>query len=145
VTKNILSQAPPCFARYVESLVPAVFAVVSTHQSALGPRGGLWPVLLCVIYKEGLYLSSSDINRLMMMMAINYLYVIHCFNQNCFNYNLHSFTTTGGLDIDHNHSINLITRKCFETTRTHVSPKIIVHFVFFNSRLSQHLLSIKYG
>jgi hypothetical protein len=23
-----------------------VFAVVSTHQSALGPRGGLWPVLL---------------------------------------------------------------------------------------------------
>jgi hypothetical protein len=27
-------------------LVPAAFAVVSTHQSALGPRGGLWPVLL---------------------------------------------------------------------------------------------------
>jgi hypothetical protein len=26
-------------------LVPA-FAVVSTHQPALGPRGGLWPVLL---------------------------------------------------------------------------------------------------
>jgi hypothetical protein len=27
-------------------LVPAAFAVVSTHQPALGPRGGLWPVLL---------------------------------------------------------------------------------------------------
>jgi hypothetical protein len=27
------------------TLVPAAFAVVSTHQSALGPRGGLWPVL----------------------------------------------------------------------------------------------------
>jgi hypothetical protein len=30
----------------VKPLVPAAFAVVSTHQSALGPRGGLWPVLL---------------------------------------------------------------------------------------------------
>jgi hypothetical protein len=28
-------------ARYV----PAEFTVVSTHQSALGPRGGLWPIL----------------------------------------------------------------------------------------------------
>jgi hypothetical protein len=28
------------------SLVPAVFAGFSTHQSALGARGGLWPVLL---------------------------------------------------------------------------------------------------
>jgi hypothetical protein len=27
-------------------LVPAAFTVVSTHQSALGPRGGLWPFLL---------------------------------------------------------------------------------------------------
>jgi hypothetical protein len=26
--------------------VPAAFAVVSTQQSALGPRGGLWPLLL---------------------------------------------------------------------------------------------------
>jgi hypothetical protein len=35
------------------------FAVVSTHQSALGPRGGLWPVLLCVIYKEGSYVIQQ--------------------------------------------------------------------------------------
>jgi hypothetical protein len=45
VTKNLLSRAPPCFGRHVKTLVPAAFAVVSTHQSALGPRG-LWPVLL---------------------------------------------------------------------------------------------------
>jgi hypothetical protein len=38
--------APPCFGRHVKPLVPAAFAVVSTHQSTLGTRGGLWPVLL---------------------------------------------------------------------------------------------------
>jgi hypothetical protein len=49
-------------------LVPAAFAVVSSHQPALGPRDGLWPVLLmCVIHKEGLCPSSGEINRLMMM------------------------------------------------------------------------------
>jgi hypothetical protein len=36
----------PKHGRHVKPLVPAAFAVVSTHQSALGPRGGLWPVLL---------------------------------------------------------------------------------------------------
>jgi hypothetical protein len=46
VTKNLLSRAPPCFRRHVNPLVPAAFAVVSTHQPALGPRGGLWPVLI---------------------------------------------------------------------------------------------------
>jgi hypothetical protein len=30
-----------CFGRHVKPLVPAAFTVVSTHQSALGPRGGL--------------------------------------------------------------------------------------------------------
>ncbi|RVE42480.1 hypothetical protein evm_012876 [Chilo suppressalis] len=45
VTKNLLSRAPPCFGRHVKPLVPAAFAVVSTHQSALGPRGGSWPNL----------------------------------------------------------------------------------------------------
>ncbi|RVE52732.1 hypothetical protein evm_002605 [Chilo suppressalis] len=39
VTKNLLSRAPPCFGRHVKPLVLAAFAVVSTHQSALGPRG----------------------------------------------------------------------------------------------------------
>jgi hypothetical protein len=43
-TKNVLSQAPLCFGRHVKPLLPATFAVVSTHQPALGPRGG--PVLL---------------------------------------------------------------------------------------------------
>jgi hypothetical protein len=46
VTKNLLSLAAPCFGRHVKPLVPAAFAVVSTHQPALSPRGGLWPVLL---------------------------------------------------------------------------------------------------
>jgi hypothetical protein len=46
VTKNILSRAPPCFGRHVKPLVPAAFAVVSTHQFALDPRGGLSPVFL---------------------------------------------------------------------------------------------------
>jgi hypothetical protein len=41
-------RAPPCFGRHVKPSVPAAFAVVSTHQSALGPRGGLRPVLLVV-------------------------------------------------------------------------------------------------
>jgi hypothetical protein len=42
----IMIYAPPWFGRHVKTLVPAVFAVVSTHQSALDPRGGLWPVVL---------------------------------------------------------------------------------------------------
>jgi hypothetical protein len=46
VTKNLLSRAPLCFGRHVKPLVPAAFVVVSTHQSALGLRGELWPVLL---------------------------------------------------------------------------------------------------
>jgi dihydropteroate synthase len=41
-------------------------AVVSSHQPALGPRGGLWPVLL-MCDPEDLYPSSKDINRPMMM------------------------------------------------------------------------------
>jgi hypothetical protein len=49
--------------------VPAAFAVVSTHQPALGPRG-CGPFFLCVIHKEGLCLGSGDINRLMMVMMI---------------------------------------------------------------------------
>jgi hypothetical protein len=44
--KNLLSRAPPSSGRHVKPLVPAAFAVVITHQPALGPRGGLWPILL---------------------------------------------------------------------------------------------------
>jgi hypothetical protein len=46
VTKNLLSRAPPFFGTHVKPLVPATFAVVSTHQPALGPSGELWRVLL---------------------------------------------------------------------------------------------------
>jgi hypothetical protein len=67
VTKNLLSGVPPCFGRHVKALVPTAFAVVSTHESAMGRRGGLWPVLL-VCKPEGLCPSCGDNNRLMMMM-----------------------------------------------------------------------------
>ncbi|CAH0397353.1 unnamed protein product [Chilo suppressalis] len=43
--QKLLSRASPCFGRHVKPLVPAASAVVSTHQSALGPRGGSWPNL----------------------------------------------------------------------------------------------------
>jgi hypothetical protein len=69
-TKNLLSRAPPCFGRYVKPLVSVAFAVVSTHQPAMGPRGGLRPVLLMCYHTEGLCPSSGDINRLMMIMII---------------------------------------------------------------------------
>jgi hypothetical protein len=46
VTKNLLCRAPPWLGRHVKPLVPVAFAVVSTHQHKLGPRGGLMPVLL---------------------------------------------------------------------------------------------------
>jgi hypothetical protein len=42
VTKNVISRVRPCFGRHVKPLIQAVFA----HQSTLGPRSGLWPVLL---------------------------------------------------------------------------------------------------
>jgi hypothetical protein len=41
VTKNLLSQAPPCFGKHFKPLVPAAFAVISRHHPALGQRGGL--------------------------------------------------------------------------------------------------------
>jgi hypothetical protein len=54
-------------------LVPAAFAVVSTHQSAIGVVG-YGPFFLCAIHKEGLCPSSGGINRLMMMIiALFYL------------------------------------------------------------------------
>jgi hypothetical protein len=48
-------------------LVLAAFAVVRTHQTALGPCGGLWPFSLYVIHKNGLCPRSGYINRLMIM------------------------------------------------------------------------------
>jgi hypothetical protein len=45
VTKNVLSRAPQHLGRHVKSLVPAAFAAVSNHKSALDLRGGLWPDL----------------------------------------------------------------------------------------------------
>jgi hypothetical protein len=68
VTKILLSRVPSCFARHVKPLVPAVFAVVSTYQPALGRVLGYGPFFLCVIHKEGLCSSSEANNRLMLMM-----------------------------------------------------------------------------
>jgi hypothetical protein len=36
----------PYFGRHVKPLVPTALTVVSTHQSALCPRGGVWLALL---------------------------------------------------------------------------------------------------
>jgi hypothetical protein len=41
VTKHLLSRTHPCLGRHIKPLVPPTFADVSTHQHALGPRGGL--------------------------------------------------------------------------------------------------------
>jgi hypothetical protein len=60
VTKNLIFRVRPCFGRHAKPLVPAVFAVVSTHQSALG---------LCDEWQHALE-SIGDINRLMMMMTL---------------------------------------------------------------------------
>jgi hypothetical protein len=49
-------------------LVPVAFAIVTTHPSALAPRGGLWPVLLMC--------SSGDIYRLIMMMIMMMMMVV---------------------------------------------------------------------
>jgi hypothetical protein len=70
VTKKILSETPPCFGRHVKPLVLSAFAVVSTHQPALGPRG-YGPFSLCAVHKEGLCHSSGDINRLMINKTID--------------------------------------------------------------------------
>jgi hypothetical protein len=45
VTKILLFRSSPCCGRHVKPLIPAVFAVASTYQPALGPRGGLCPIL----------------------------------------------------------------------------------------------------
>jgi hypothetical protein len=58
--QNLLSQAPSCFGRHVKQLVLVAFVVVSTHQPALGLRGGLCPFSLCEIHKEVLCSSSDD-------------------------------------------------------------------------------------
>jgi hypothetical protein len=65
VTKNLLSRVPLCFGRHIKQLVAAALAAVSTHQSAMGPRGGLWPVLH-VGNPQGR--PVLHIKRLMMMM-----------------------------------------------------------------------------
>jgi hypothetical protein len=66
VTNIVLSRTPPCFVRHVKPLVPNAFAVVSTHQPALGLGVGYSPFSLCVIHKEGQCPGSGEINRLMM-------------------------------------------------------------------------------
>jgi hypothetical protein len=66
--QKFTTRAPPCIGRHDKPLVPVAFTVVSTHRPALGPRGGLWPVLLTLLCPYfGKDSSSWDINGLMMM------------------------------------------------------------------------------
>jgi hypothetical protein len=51
VTKNVLSQAPPCFGRHVKPFVPAAFAVISTTKAHWDRLVGYDPFSLCVIHK----------------------------------------------------------------------------------------------
>jgi hypothetical protein len=48
--------------------------VEESYQPALGPRGGLWTILLYVTHMEDLCPSSGDISR--MMMKLSQLYLI---------------------------------------------------------------------
>jgi hypothetical protein len=66
MTKNILSRAPPCFEGTLSHWS-------RLHLQSLAPTNPYWarvvgydPFSLCVIHKEGLWLSSG-ISRLMMM------------------------------------------------------------------------------
>jgi hypothetical protein len=74
VINIILSWASPWFEKHVKPLVPAAFAVVSTHQHAPRRVVGYDLFSLCVIHKEGLCPSSWDINRMMMLMMRNLLF-----------------------------------------------------------------------
>jgi hypothetical protein len=67
MTKTLLYQAPLCFGRHVEPLVPALFVVVSTHWALVVGYG---PFSLCIIHKESMYSSSGDIDRLMIITRI---------------------------------------------------------------------------
>jgi hypothetical protein len=46
MTKKLLYRTPPCLGRHIKPLGTAAFAFVSTYQTALDPRGVLWPFLL---------------------------------------------------------------------------------------------------
>jgi hypothetical protein len=50
------------------------FIAMRKATPVLGPRGGLWPILL-MCNQEGLCRSSGEINRLMMMIMRNCVHV----------------------------------------------------------------------
>jgi hypothetical protein len=80
VTKNLLSRTPPCFGKPVKPLVPAAFAVVSTHQPALGPRGELWPVISFFANRCFCYLGNKLYNRVNKLLNIYKLSKMECKN-----------------------------------------------------------------
>jgi hypothetical protein len=73
VIKKLLFQAHPCFGRLVKPMVPAAFAVVSTHPY-WARVVGYGPFSICIIHKEGLCPRSGDINRLMMRIGSDILH-----------------------------------------------------------------------
>jgi hypothetical protein len=85
VTKNLLSGAPPSFRRHVKTMVPAAFAQSVTTRPHWARVVAYDPFSLCVIHNEGLYPSSGDINRLMMMI-MNTRFLVHNINtyHSCF-------------------------------------------------------------
>jgi hypothetical protein len=77
VTKNLLSRAPFALNGTLSwwSRLHLQSLVVSIHQSTLGPRG-YSSLTLWLIYK-GLWFSSGDMNRLMLMFKFK-VYILLC-------------------------------------------------------------------
>jgi hypothetical protein len=72
VTNNLLFRAPPCFRRHVKPLVWLHLQSLAP-TSALGRRGGLWPILfMCNVWGRSVS-QEWDINRLMMLNDDTYL------------------------------------------------------------------------
>jgi hypothetical protein len=66
--QNLLSRALPCFGRHVKSLSQLILQSLAPTNPHWAHMVGYGLFSLCVIHKEGPYLSSVDIKRLMMMM-----------------------------------------------------------------------------
>jgi hypothetical protein len=88
VTKNLLSRAPTSFGRHGKPLVPAALQSLAHTNPHWARVVGYGPFSLfpCVIHKEGLFVSSGDINRLMMILLsvnsnLDSLFKIHFFER----------------------------------------------------------------
>jgi hypothetical protein len=80
VNKHIKLRAPQCFGRHVNPLVPATLQSLAPTNPHWARVVGYGPFFLCVLHKEALCPSSGEIKMLMMMMMINPLTPMGCYN-----------------------------------------------------------------